>query len=164
MPGKTMSSETTSKSLFEEASEAWDRGEVDIAHKLFQQGAKGGDESCQLNLGYFYDEGIAGEKNKKKAVYWYRKAYKAGSSSAASNIGTVYRDAKDYKRALWWFRRGLAMGDYDALLEIGKLYEKGLGIKKNPKKARSYYTEILSVAEELVTEDTREQATKRLKT
>lgn len=159
-----MNTENTSKSLFEEASEAWDRGEVAIAQKLFQQGAKDGDESCQLNLGFFYDEGIAGEKDKKKAVTWYRKAYKAGCSSAASNIGTVYRDAKEYKRALWWFRRGLAMGDCDALLEIGKLYEKGHGTKKNPEKARSYYTKILAVAEGLVTEDTREQAAKRLKT
>jgi len=89
MSGKIMNSESTSKSLFEEASEAWDRGEVEIAHKLFQQGANGGDETCQLNLGYFYNEGIVGEKNKKKAVHWYRKAYQAGCSSAASNIGTV---------------------------------------------------------------------------
>ncbi len=164
MSGKMMNTETTSKSLFEEASEAWDRGEVAIAQKLFQQGAKDGDESCQLNLGFFYDEGIAGEKNKKKAVHWYRKAYQGGCSSAASNIGTVYRDAGEYKRALWWFHRGLAMGDCDDLLEIGKLHEKGLAKRKNPEKARSYYTKILAAAEGLVTEDTREQATKRLKT
>jgi TPR repeat protein len=54
-------------------------------------------------------------------MYWYRKAARRGDSSAAFNLGTVFRDKGKQRQALRWFRRSLDLGEGDALLEIAKL-------------------------------------------
>lgn len=74
---------------FDAASTLWDQGELRRAFRLFLSGAKAGDVSCQVNLGYFYDEGIGVKANPIRALFWYRKAYRAGCPEAACNIGII---------------------------------------------------------------------------
>jgi hypothetical protein len=47
------------KSLFEQANEAWDKGDLKVALKVFMQSASLGDAGSQLDLGYFFDNGLA---------------------------------------------------------------------------------------------------------
>ena len=44
--------------LFTQANAAWDKGDLRQAFALFMQAAKLGDVSCQLDLGYFFDQGL----------------------------------------------------------------------------------------------------------
>lgn len=139
-------------SLFDQADEAWDAGKPGEAFKLFMQSASEGDSSAYLNIGFFYDTGLAVRKNEKRALYWYKKAAKHGSCSAYSNIGTIYRDKKDFKRARFWFQKALKAGDGDAALELGKLY---LSQKKFSEAVRCFNTAIKSKS---VTEASIEEA------
>lgn len=109
-------------SRFARASEAWDAGQLARAFRLFLIDAKAGDVSSQLNLGYFYDEGLGVRPNREKALYWYRRAYKGGSAAAALNIGLILRLEGATGPALTWFERALRLGDEDTALHIAEVY------------------------------------------
>ena len=126
--------------LFKSASKAWDRGDTSTAFNLFQKAAESGDSSSQLNIGYFFDEGIYVQRDISKALYWYKKAFHKGSGGgAANNIAITYKAKHEYRKALWWFHRATNLLNHDAFYEIAQFYEKGLGVKHNKKKALYYY-------------------------
>jgi TPR repeat protein len=112
----------TKKSRFERASELWDRGATREARRLFLKSAREGDVDAQLNAGLFYDEGIGGKRNSTKAVYWYHRAHRGGSSSAAHNLGLYYLAQRRFKRALAWLEKSEAIGNGESALELGRLY------------------------------------------
>ncbi len=107
--------------LFTKASEQWDRGELRSAFRLFLTAAKRGDPSAQHNLGYFYDVGVGVKPNRTEALYWYKRAFRRGYRTAASNIGTIFRDEEKTRQALSWFQRAIKLGDADANLEVAKV-------------------------------------------
>ena len=76
---------------FNEANAVWDAGDLERALLLFRDGAICGDSSCQVNLGYFYDEGLAVDADKDVALHWYRQAYQQGEGPAANNIAIIWR-------------------------------------------------------------------------
>jgi TPR repeat protein len=119
---KKDSPESMRDALFAKASEQWDRGRLRSAFRLFLSGAKDGDPSAQHNLGYFYDVGLGVKPNREAALYWYRRAFRHGYRTAASNIGTIFRDEKNVIQALSWFQRAVKLGDADANLEMAKIY------------------------------------------
>ena len=108
--------------LFIRADQLEDRGELKAAFRVFLAGAKAGDISCQLNLGNYYDDAKGIRRNRKAALYWYRRAYRRGAALAANNIGIMLRNEGKQERALSWFRRAVKMGDDEASLEIAKYY------------------------------------------
>jgi TPR repeat protein len=120
------------EALFVRADQHSDRGEWRSAFQLFLAAAKAGALGSQLNVGYCYDTGKGVRQNVVKALYWYRRAYRRGCSSAATNIGTIWRDRQKPERALYWFRRAVQMGDGGASLEIAKLF---LATGKNHREA-----------------------------
>lgn len=153
--------DTATHRLFEKACAEWDRGNLESAFELFSQAAVAGDESCQLNLGYFYDYGLHVTQDKKLARFWYHRAYLQGAAHAASNIATIYKGDHDYRRMIWWFRAAARMGDGDALLEIGRCYESGCGVSTNRKRALDYYLQLLDAPH--ATEASRETAKERIR-
>jgi TPR repeat protein len=123
--------------------------------------AKMRESGAQVNAGYMYDNGIGTRRNKQAALYWYRRAYRRGESSAAHNIGTVWRDDGNFSRALYWFERALQMtggDDGEANFEIAKLH---LGNGQDPSKAASYLRKVCKSKN--VTQDCVEQAQRLLK-
>lgn len=113
--------------MFLEAERQWEGGKLRSAFRLLLRSAKAGESGAQLNLGYMYDTGAGMKRNRAKAMYWYRRAYRNGCASAANNIGTIFRDEDEPETALAWFERAIRMGDDDAHLEIAKLYLGPLG-------------------------------------
>jgi len=146
--------------LFNEANAAWDRGDLRQAFALFTRSAEMGDVGSQVDLGYFFDNGLSVKKDKKKALEWYRRAYLQGHVSGANNIATVYRDLGDTKKMLWWFRRAAAMGDLDVLLDLGKRYERGASVHRSLPKAELFYRRVLGSKH--ATQDDRAKAKARL--
>ena len=158
---KRTSSKSSSKDLlFKSANEAWDSGDLEQAFALFTQAAKSGDAGSQVDLGYFYDNGLFVRKNREKALKWYHKAYRQGHASGANNIATVYRDLRKTRKMLWWFRRAASMGDTDVLLDLGRRYEAGDGVPKALAKARLLYRRAL--ASKYATKENRSEALARL--
>jgi TPR repeat protein len=100
----------------------WDRGDLRQAFNLLLSLSEHGYAASMLNLGYFYDRGLAVQRNEAKALYWYRRAYAHGDASGANNIGTIYRDRGDFTRAVQWFSRAIKAGEDGSALEIAKIY------------------------------------------
>ena len=114
-------------------------GNLRLAFQLYLAAAKAGDTGGQLNVGNFYDTGTGVRRNRVAALYWYKRAYRRGLSSAASNIGIMWRNEKKPKRALEWFQKTVRLGDDEANLEIAKHY---LHSKRNPRKAIPYLQKV----------------------
>lgn len=146
--------------LFKQANEEWEKGRLRSAYRLFLAGAKAGDPGAQANLGYFFDIGIGMKPSRRRALYWYRRAFKQGYSAGATNIGTIYRDKGELRKALMWFQRAVKLGDADANLEIAKIY---LREKKVFRKAIPYLLRTIKAASGTeVTEDSRQEARRLL--
>lgn len=118
-----------------EAHEAWERGDLERAFALFCRCAELGEVGCMLDLGYFYDEGVGVQKDKEKAMSWYKRAYRRGDSAAASNIAILYREYGRPRLERQWFERAVALGDGDAEVELAKLYLQGKGARRSKEKA-----------------------------
>lgn len=126
---------------FHEACALWAEGQLKKAFRLFCRAAKAGDTGAQLNVGYFYDTGMGVRKSRTLAMHWYRKALRGGEATAATSIGTVYRDEGRLRLAIRWFEKAVALGDDHAMLEMAKLYA---GPLKNPAQAKRLLSKVLS--------------------
>jgi TPR repeat protein len=110
------------ESLFRRADRQADAGKLRSAFRLMLAAAKLGDIGAQLNVGNYYVDGMGVGQNRSAGLYWYKKAYRRGYSSAAHNIGIYWKSTKQFKRALNWFKKAVAMGDEESNLDIGKYY------------------------------------------
>jgi|ERR1700722_621529 len=108
--------------LFDRAAKYEEKGDMRSAFRLYLAGAKSGDSACQLNVGNLYAAGTGVRPNREAALRWYKRAYRAGSASAATNIGVLWRSEKKPTRALDWFRKAVRLGDEEANLEIALHY------------------------------------------
>ncbi len=128
------------------------------AFNILRAAADGGESRCYLNLGYCYDIGLGCKRDWQKALYWYKRAVRRGSSSAAINIGITYRNQRKRYLALYWFKKSLAMGDGDALLELGKLMLNAYGDKTQAK----HYFRATIKRKTCITEFSQEEAAEYL--
>jgi TPR repeat protein len=143
--------------IFLRADKKWKSGALRSAFRLFLVAARRGDRASQLNVGYFYDQGIGVRRNRDAALRWYKRAYRRGDASAAINIGTIWRDENDLRRALSWFERARKLGDGSSNLEIAKVYLR----KGDPVRAVDYLNSVCR--SDRVTEGEMEQAKRLLK-
>lgn len=127
--------------MFLRANNEWGRGKVRSAFRLFRVAARAGDKGAQVNVGYFYDKGIGVRRDQSAALYWYKRAYRRGDASAATNIGTIWRDKHKPQRALSWFFRAVKLGDDGSNLEIAKHYLRN---DRDPGKAIRYLKKVFS--------------------
>jgi len=105
------------------------------AFRLFLSAAKNGMVPAFGTVAQFYDRGEGVKANQKAALYWYRRAYRHGSETAANNIGCIWHDRGKLSRGIWWLKRAVELGDDDANLNIAKIY---LGTGRDLKRAIHY--------------------------
>lgn len=125
--------------LFIRACKQEERGNLRSAFRLMLSAAKLGDTGAQVNVGNYYDDKKVVKRNRDAALYWYRRAYRRGDSSAANNIGILWRNEGKFKRALHRFTRAVKLGNDEANIEIGKHY---LHNEKNPRKAIPHFKHV----------------------
>jgi len=90
---------------------------------LLLKGAKAGDTSCQILLGNYFSDGRKGIPiDQKRAIYWYKQAYKQGDSGAAFNLAMHYRKRGDVGEAYRWFQHSVEAGDNEAHLALAKIW------------------------------------------
>jgi len=119
------------------------RRNAPYAVRLLKRAIEKGDESAAGPLGYAYDVGQGVRRNNAIAMRWYRRAVRRGDCCAASNIATVYRDKGDLKQAHSWALRAMEMGDGDDAVTAGYNYLYGIGVRRNPAKARCVFRRAL---------------------
>jgi TPR repeat protein len=99
------------------------RGRYAEALPLLLKGAKAGDASCQILLGNYFSNGRKGVRiDHTRAIYWYKQAYKQGSSIGASNLAMQYRRQGDIDGAYRWFELAVESGDNEAHLNLAKIW------------------------------------------
>jgi TPR repeat protein len=152
------SRKANSEALFSRADKKRDSGDLQAAFRLFLAAAKAGDRAAQLNVGNCYDTGAGVRRNRSSALYWYKRAYRRGDASAATAIGTVWRDEGKPKQALGWFQRAVRLGDEDSNLDVAKHY---LLNAHDPKSAIPYLEKVCQ--SDRVTEASAEEAKRLLK-
>jgi TPR repeat protein len=109
---------------------------------------------CQINVGIFYADGIGVKRNRERALYWHRLAYRRGSGAAAANVGVLFRDEGKIPQALAWFKRAVKLQNADANLQIAKIYLQ----KADESKAVIYLRRTSNAMPNHVTEASREEA------
>lgn len=105
------------------------------AARWFRRAAEHGSGPAQNSLGILLGNGNGVRKNVEEALFWLRKAFRAGNLCAAQNIAITYRENGDLKTAFKWFRRAVEAGDGDALIQLGIHYYWGKGVRRNPRAA-----------------------------
>jgi TPR repeat protein len=100
-----------------------DRGQYTKALRLLLKGAKAGDTSCQILLGNYLSDGRKGIPiDRKRAIYWYKRAYEHGSSTGASNLAMLYRKQGDVDDAYRWYELAVKSGDNEAHLALARIW------------------------------------------
>jgi TPR repeat protein len=157
---KTKPGKNSERTLFVQACDEWDAGNLKRAFELFKLAAESGDVSSWIDLGFFYGQGLGVRKNIQKEMFWYKKAARKGDAAACTNIGIVYRHKKNFDRARFWLLKGFKRGDGDAALDLAKLYLAST--KRSRIKQASKYLR-LALKSKHITELSIEEATALLK-
>jgi TPR repeat protein len=127
------------ESLWLRAEKREEEGKMRATFRLMLAAAKLGNSSAQINVGNYYDDGRGVQRNRSAALYWFKRAYRRRDSTAAHNIGCVWRREGKPLRSLYWFSRAVELGDEESNLDIGKHF---LHNEKNPRKAIVYFKRV----------------------
>jgi uncharacterized protein len=75
---------------FEDASDAYQRGDYATALRLSRPLADQGLAEAQTYLGLMYEKGLGVPKDYQQAAAWFRKAADQGYAIAQNNLGEMY--------------------------------------------------------------------------
>ena len=100
-------------------------GEIEKSIEAFTIAAKLGSIDALSKLGTIMDD-VLKPPQPKQAVYWYKRAVRAGSSSCAWNLAMHYNGLGDRRWYLYWLRVAARMREADAIEELktGKWWSK----------------------------------------
>jgi len=102
------------------------------AMEWLRRAAEHGCGPAQNTLGVLLGDENLPPKNRRQALAWLKKAFRAGDNIAASNIAITYRENGDLRSAVRWFEKSVAGGDDDARIQLGIHYYWGKGVKRDP--------------------------------
>ena len=104
--------------------------------------ANNGNTFAQYDYGLRLYQGKGVGKDTTKAIEWLTKSANDNNNAVAMlTLGQVYYDMNDLKSSAVWNEKAAGLGNSDAQTNIGYYYLKGIGVKKDKKKAISYLTE-----------------------
>jgi hypothetical protein len=93
-----------------------------------------------FNEGQEYDK----REEYSKAMKWYIKAAKIGSTAAMNNIAWLFENGQgvqeDYNKAMEWYLKAAENGNNTAMYNIGFLYKNAIGVNKDIEFAKKWYT------------------------
>ena len=137
----SFSSYGDSKSSTQKAvSDAYERGDYELAIKLTLPSAKAGDKDSQTYLYTLYlMSGTAAEGCK-----WIKKAAEQDVILAYSLVGDCYLKGwgvlQDYKKAFYWLEKGAKLGSSQSQKWLAGMYMRGEGVLKDYKKALLWHS------------------------
>jgi TPR repeat protein len=146
--------------LWLEAERYEEAGDFRRAFKCLLAAAQLGHSSCQTNLGNYYAAGKGVRRSLEKAAYWYKRAYRNGEPSAASNLAIDRRNEGNIRSAVTWFKKAIALKDGDACIPLAKIYRARKG---GHKVAVALLRRALRMSRNDLSESGREEAESLLK-
>lgn len=111
------------------------------AFRLFSTGADNSNPICQYYLGDCYDNGHGVKKDPEEAIKWYSKAAAQGHVVSKKiledrKIKEILEDESPFAT----FEKSAREGNAQSMYILGRYYEEGIGIERDPAKAREWYT------------------------
>ena len=107
------------------------------AAEYFHLASKQGDAEADYWLGFMHLHGIGVKLDEQKAEEYFISAQEHGSEpKAAYELGKMTLKAKDYIAAFHLFSDASKQGHAEATRELAAMYEKGLGMPKDPERAK----------------------------
>ncbi|WP_371398355.1 tetratricopeptide repeat protein [Fretibacter rubidus] len=137
-PDWTLNS-TQSVVTFEDALRAYDAKNYDLALANAKIAATAGNDEAMVLAGNMLMNGEAGIINDKEAADWFRQAASFGNTDAQVLLGKMALKSRGGLMpadALAYFSQASQAGRTDARRAIGEMYQKGIGIAKDPEKAK----------------------------
>ena len=118
---------------FEDADDAYKRGDYTTALRLWQALAEQGDAKAQFKLGLMNGIGEGGvPQDFAMAAKWFQIAADQGHAEAQYNLGLAYHNGigvpQDYGQALRWYRLAASRGHGMAQFNVGLMHAKGEGV------------------------------------
>lgn len=120
--------------------------------------AKNGNDTAQDALSTLLSSGDYIKRDMRSAIYWSKQAISQGNSSAAHNLGTIYRDLKKLSLAFYYYNQAVEMGDMDSMLQVGLCYLFGIGTKRDHDAAYKCIQKIIEDNTSYLCERTKEDA------
>jgi uncharacterized protein len=128
---------------FEDADEAYQRGDHAVAMRLYHPLAEEGYAHAQYTLGLMYHNGQGVPQDHAEALKWLRKAADQEYAKAQDGLGFIYQGGdgvpQDYAEALKWFRRAADQGMADAQYNLGFMYQNGQGVPQDYAEALKWW-------------------------
>src|SRR5712672_2222585 len=129
---------------FEDAVDAYRRGDYLTALRLIRPLANDGEAAAQFNLGLMYLTGKGVQRDDAAAVIWFRKAADQGDAVAQYLLGDQYAKGEgapqDYAEAMIWFRKAAEQGHPVAKLYLGVMYAEGRGVPQDYVRAHMWFS------------------------
>ena len=129
---------------YQEATDAFDKGDSLTALKEFQALADDNDARGQYGLGIMYDLGEGVPQSAEQAAKWYQLSAEKGYADAQNNLGVMYENGegvpRNYDEAMNWYRKAAESGNKDAPNNIGVMYMSGVGAIKDSVKAYMWFS------------------------
>lgn len=119
----------------------WNRTGVQVeqdfkaAFEWFNRSFDNGNLEAMVLVADYLSDGIAGERNLEFAVELYNEAIEKGSSTAANNLGTVYRDEGAFEKAFHYYNLSKELSGVSYSLSVGLCYYYGIGVSEDKIKA-----------------------------
>ena len=115
------------------------------AYMLFEQAAKKNDAFALGRLGECYAYGMDGyPKDTKKAIGYWKKAFKKGLFFSAIQISDYYRSIGDAKTGIAYIEEGVRWGDPNCICYLAESYYNGIGVDEDEALAQKMFTDLLN--------------------
>ncbi len=128
---------------YDEAVNAYGRGDYSWAAKKFFSLSEGGDSRAQVWMGNLYKDGHGVSQDYAEAVKWYGKSAMQGNADGQMILGYMYHVGKgvapDDAEAMKWYRKAAVQGHAFAQNNLGWMYETGQGVAEDYAEAAKWY-------------------------
>lgn len=115
------------------------------------------DAEQKYELGMMYSSGLGGEKDDKKAFFWFFQAAQQGNVDAQLRLGMIYilgsGVPKDDKKAFEWIHKAAEQNNDDAQYFLGSMYQSGEGVAKDQRKALEWFNKSAQQGNEKAIEE-----------
>ncbi len=115
-----------------------------MAENWLMRGAEKGDAHACYQLGMMYYEGNGVAQDYHEALDWFGRSAEIGIPEKSKVLrelyGNAYEPGEEYSKTIGKFMKRDPLVRANANYMLGKMCESGKGTKKNPEKARFYYT------------------------
>ena len=112
------------------------------AYDTYLEGANKGNLDCQYQLYWMLWDGIGVTPNRGQAIVWLERAAKGQLPEAMREWGKyLLNNTSRYSEAYAWLSKAAQAGNEDAKAWVGYCHEKGFGVAKDVRRAKSIYQE-----------------------